>query len=105
MDYWLVTTGDSPEPGINGAIGPSSDNMTTVNTVRVPSVDDFAAKIVKAGGKGYLPEDGHPGDGLLRLLPEHRGEPLRHYGERPFGEMKTKQEIWKMLKEVASFKR
>ncbi len=40
-NYWLVTTGEEKEPGINGAITEKSENVpATTNTISVPSFDD-----------------------------------------------------------------
>ncbi len=50
-DYWLVTTGDEKQPGIDGAIMERMKKATTINTIDVPSVDEFIKKIEKAGGK------------------------------------------------------
>jgi predicted enzyme related to lactoylglutathione lyase len=51
VDYWLVTTGDQQEPGINGAITKRMNpSATTVNTIDVPSVDEFVQKIEVSGG-------------------------------------------------------
>jgi predicted enzyme related to lactoylglutathione lyase len=46
-----VTTGDQQEPGINGAITKRMNpSATTVNTIDVPSVDEFVQKIEVSGG-------------------------------------------------------
>jgi predicted enzyme related to lactoylglutathione lyase len=63
MDYWLVTTGEDKEPGINGAITPKVNLAATTNTVEVSSVDDFLKKIKDAGGKVVMPETTVPGVG------------------------------------------
>ncbi|MHB8792782.1 MAG: VOC family protein [Thermoleophilia bacterium] len=51
MDYWLALTGPDEEPGINGAIKDRSEDLSTVNTIEVPSVDDFLGKVQEAGGQ------------------------------------------------------
>jgi predicted enzyme related to lactoylglutathione lyase len=51
VDYWLITTGEEGEPGIDGAIAPREQVQNTTNTVSVPDVDEFAQKVVDAGGK------------------------------------------------------
>lgn len=52
FDYWLITTGEDNEPGINGALMVHQDaKPRTVNTVEVPSVDDFAEKVTDSGGQ------------------------------------------------------
>ncbi len=65
-DYWLVTTGEGSEPGIDGALTHRSEGfMSTVNTVGVDSVDEFAAKIQANGGKILMPKAAIPGMGWL----------------------------------------
>ncbi len=40
VEYWLVTTGEEDEPGINGGImRPQGPEATTVNTVGVDDLD------------------------------------------------------------------
>ena len=51
MDYWLATTGPDNELGINGTIMTRETRKTTVNTIEVASVNEFAKKITEAGGK------------------------------------------------------
>ena len=51
MDYWLVNTGPENQPGIHGGIMNRQHPASCINTIDVPSVDDFAAKIKKQGGK------------------------------------------------------
>jgi predicted enzyme related to lactoylglutathione lyase len=64
MDYWMVATGKSPEPGIDGAIMRRLKKNTMINYVSVPSVDKFLAKILKAGGKVIMPKTPIPGMGF-----------------------------------------
>jgi len=51
QDYWLASTGEETEPGINGAIMSTDENPSTVNTIEVESVADYTDKIKEAGGK------------------------------------------------------
>jgi uncharacterized protein len=51
--YWVVTTGSSIKPGINGAIMPNEFDVSVMNTINVDNYDEFVEKIVKAGGKTY----------------------------------------------------
>jgi uncharacterized protein len=65
-EYWLISTGPTTEPGINGGILPrNSPGATTVNTVDVPSLDDAIAKVTAAGGQIALPKQAVPGIGWL----------------------------------------
>lgn len=60
MEYWLVSTGEKKEPGIDGAIMTRTGNGSVWNTVDVPSVDEYVQRIVKAGGKVVTPKNGCP---------------------------------------------
>jgi uncharacterized protein len=64
-DYWLVGTGAADEPGINGGIFRRDGPVNFVNTIDVPSVDDFAAKITEHGGRVVVPKTAVPGVGYL----------------------------------------
>ena len=63
MEYWLIQTGAEDEPGIDGAIMGRENNWTTVNTIRVPSLDEFAKRAQKAGGQIVSPRQTIPGIG------------------------------------------
>ena len=65
MDYWLVTTGQTTQPGINGAIMTRESQKTTVNTIEVTSVNEFAKKITEAGSKTVTPKTAIPGVGYF----------------------------------------
>lgn len=63
-DYWLMTTGQKGEPGIDGGIMVHMDKAPrTVNTIGVENVDEFLAKITAAGGKVAMPKFAIPGIG------------------------------------------
>jgi uncharacterized protein len=78
-DYWLVTTGKPPEPGIDGAIlqrrGPINGDavIAYVCTIDVVSVDDTIAKITSLGGTIALPKDPVPGVGWLAYAKDTEG--------------------------------
>jgi hypothetical protein len=70
-----VTTGDiQAQGGINGAItkkqGP---NIATVNTIEVPSVDEFTEKIAKSGGKVISPKMTISGIGYMAYCRDTEG--------------------------------
>ncbi|MDD5082990.1 MAG: hypothetical protein PHU08_06410, partial [Dehalococcoidales bacterium] len=73
QDYWLITTGSDGEPGINGAITRRTGNNTTVNTISVPSVDQFITKIKRAGGKAVTPKMPVPGIGYIAYCQDTEG--------------------------------
>ena len=57
MEYWMVKTGDDNQPGINGGLGkrmPGQAGM--VNTIEVPSVDEYTKKIQANGGQIVMPK-------------------------------------------------
>jgi len=61
MEYYLATTGKEGTMGINGAVmGKTGTAKTVVNTIDVPSVEEFVAKITKAGGKQVTKKDTIP---------------------------------------------
>jgi predicted enzyme related to lactoylglutathione lyase len=63
LDYWLIQTGEEGEPGIDGAIMEREGDWSTVNTISVPSVDEFAKRIEQAGGRVLSPKQTIPGVG------------------------------------------
>jgi predicted enzyme related to lactoylglutathione lyase len=67
VEYWLVSTGDDDQPGINGGLmrRPSGERASAVNTIDVTSVDDFIVLIESAGGSVIVPKMPVPGMGWL----------------------------------------
>ena len=52
VDYWLAKTGEDSEFGINGGLAKKNPlNQGTVNTIDVPSIEEFSKKIESMGGK------------------------------------------------------
>jgi uncharacterized protein len=77
MDYWLISTGASSEPGINGALTLRANSLAPiVNTVGVPSTDECLAKITAAGGKVLMPKTTIPGVGYLAYCQDTEGNPF-----------------------------
>src|SRR2546430_13245499 len=75
IEYWLVTTGDDNEPGINGGItcsraGPSPG---TLNTIAVRSLDQTIKKNEQRGGKISVPKSAIPNVGCLAYPEEPPG--------------------------------
>lgn len=63
-EYWLVTTGEDDEPGINGAIMPKAEgDMVVRNTTTVDSFDEYMEKIKSEGGKMLTEKMNIPGTG------------------------------------------
>ena len=74
VDYWLVTTGEEVQPGINGGIMKRMDpQASTHNTVDVPSVDEFTKKITEQGGKIIVPKMAVPGVGYMAYCADTEG--------------------------------
>ncbi len=73
-DYWLITTGEAGTPGIDGGLM-RRGNITApvVNTIDVPSVDDFVAKITANGGSVVAPKMPIPGIGYLAYCQDTEG--------------------------------
>jgi hypothetical protein len=74
VEYWLVTTGEDKEPGINGAITEKNGYVTsTTNTIGVSSFDDALEKILEAGGKQLMPKTAVPGIGYMTYCKDTEG--------------------------------
>src|ERR1700752_3175806 len=58
LEYWLVTTGDDKDPGINGGMTRPREGQSagTINTVAVKSLDQTIKKIERRGGKICVPK-------------------------------------------------
>jgi uncharacterized protein len=63
FDYWLITTGEEDEPGINGAIMTKDMGDIVKNTINVDSFEEYAKKIEMEGGKMLSPKMTVPGVG------------------------------------------
>jgi predicted enzyme related to lactoylglutathione lyase len=73
IDYWLIMTGEEGTPGIDGGIMKRMDNETTIVTIDVPDVDEFAKKIQEAGGKIVKPKEAVPGVGYFVYCADTEG--------------------------------
>ncbi len=63
-DYWLITTGDAASPGINGGMFiPTETFNGTVNTVEVPDLDAYVARVQANGGTVAVEKTAIPGVG------------------------------------------
>jgi uncharacterized protein len=53
IEYWLVTTGDDKDPGINGGMTRPREGQSpgTLNTIAVQSLGQTMKKIEQRGGK------------------------------------------------------
>lgn len=65
-EYWLITSGKEGEPGIDGGLSRRSEaTPSTVNTIDVPSVDEFTKKVESKGGTIVRPKIAVPGVGWM----------------------------------------
>lgn len=56
MDYWIANTG-TEEPGIDGGMSKRIPGQIGIsNTINVPSLDEFAQKIMDNGGNLIIPK-------------------------------------------------
>jgi len=56
MEYWFAKTG-TKEPGIDGGLSKRMPGqMGIVNTIDVPSIDEFTKKIIENGGQVIIPK-------------------------------------------------
>jgi len=84
MEYWLVTTGKDPEPGIDGGLmkrmGPPPTDGQAVNayvcTVGVENLDASIAKATGAGAVLAVPRMPLPGVGYLAYVKDSEGNLL-----------------------------
>src|SRR5437867_1959811 len=58
IEYWLVTSGDDKDPGINGGITRPREGQSpgTLNTIAVESLGRTMKKIEQSGGKICVPK-------------------------------------------------
>src|SRR6266496_5192362 len=70
LDYWLVTTGDDKESGINGGLTRPREGQSpgTLNTIGVSSLDESIKKIEQGGGRICVPKMAIPEVGWLARL-------------------------------------
>jgi predicted enzyme related to lactoylglutathione lyase len=74
MDYWIISTGQAPEPGIDGGLMPRRDpNQPCVNTIGVTNLDETVASVLASGGEIALPKMPVPGVGWLAYCKDTEG--------------------------------
>jgi uncharacterized protein len=74
MEYWMITTGESNQPGINGGMArrmPGQTGMT--NTIEVSSLDEYTSKIASNGGQVLIPKMPIPGVGHFATCMDTEG--------------------------------
>ena|SRR5215831_17238549 len=75
IEYWLVTTGEDKQPGINGGLTRPREGQSsgTINTIAVGSLDETVRKIEKHSGKICVPKMAIPGVGWLAYAEDPAG--------------------------------
>lgn len=81
VDYWLITTGDESEPGINGAVVKRQGSqpqggepvIAFVCTVDVADIDQMMEKAKRAGAETAVDKMSVPGVGWLCYLKDTDG--------------------------------
>ena len=75
LEYWLVTTGDDKEPGINGGLARPREGQSpgTLNTIAVSSLDRTIKDIETRGGKICVPKMVIPKIGWLAYAQDPAG--------------------------------
>ncbi len=84
MEYWLVTTGDDSEPGINGAIMKRPDpEARGVNYINVDSIERFTEKAQGSGGSIVMPKMAIPGVGYVAMCKDTEGNDFGLFQDDP----------------------
>lgn len=74
VEYWLITTGDSTEPGIDGGMMRRRDPQGNVyNTIAVNNIDASISSIEKHGGTIVVPKMPISGVGWLAYFKDTEG--------------------------------
>lgn len=73
IDYWLVTTGEGG-PGIDGGLMKRpAPGYPVVNTIDVPSIDEYVKKVEAKGGKITMPKMAVTGIGWMAYCTDPEG--------------------------------
>lgn len=73
IDYWLIRTDDRDQTSLDGAIRQRMKDETTVNTVEVPSIDEFTQRVIAAGGRIVMSKTAIPGVGYHAYCTDTEG--------------------------------
>ncbi len=74
VEYWLIMTGKENELGIDGGLSKKTEaESSTVNTIDVPSVDEYIKKVVENGGTIIRSKAAVPGVGWLAYFKDPEG--------------------------------
>jgi hypothetical protein len=74
MDYWVITTGQSGEPGIDGGLMKRQHpDQPCVNTLGVENLDRTIESVLSNGGSMAVPKMPVPGIGWLAYCKDTEG--------------------------------
>jgi uncharacterized protein len=73
MEYWLISTGDEKDMGINGGLFKKNGPQTIINTVGVKNIDESIKNVEKHGGKVTSSKDVIPGVGYFAYCEDVEG--------------------------------
>ena len=83
-EYWLATTGEEGEPGINGAIMKRpAPTASGINYINVSSVDEFTEKVKGNGGSVQTPKMAIPGVGYAAVCNDSEGNSFGLFEDDP----------------------
>src|SRR2546423_12323936 len=76
IEYWLVTTGDDKDPGINGGLARPREGQSpgTIKTIAGRSLDQSIKKNEQSGGENCGAEKGNSQNWWVGLAQEPAGE-------------------------------
>ncbi|MBA3713461.1 MAG: VOC family protein [Pyrinomonadaceae bacterium] len=76
QEYWMISTGKAPQAGIDGGMYKRHEGMSFashVNTIDVPSVDEYVAKVTENGGTLASPKIAIPSVGYFAYCRDTEG--------------------------------
>lgn len=74
VDYWLVTSGEDDQPGINGGLMEAGGPFQgTINTIEVDDIDAAIARALAHGGEIAMEKGPIPGVGWIAYLKDATG--------------------------------
>jgi predicted enzyme related to lactoylglutathione lyase len=83
MDYWMIMTGEE-EQGIDGGLVKRTEtSMPPVNTISVPSIDNYLKKIKENKGIIVVPKQAIPGIGWTAYFRDPEGNSFGLLEEDP----------------------
>lgn len=73
-DYWLISTGDRSEPGIDGGMMKRRDPGGSIyNTIQIADIDEYIRRVAASGGEIVVPKLAIPTVGWLAYFKDTEG--------------------------------